>query len=75
MRNAGHASVNTTVMICFSESELQFALGLLTQLKSDDLITENRRCAAILELVSVLARVRDVTKNKSSVSQGEGTEQ
>ena len=67
MRN-GNAS-GRQVLVGLDVEELQFCLGLLTQLKADDLLTEDARVSAIRHLTDVLARVRDVTKSQSSVSQ------
>lgn len=71
MRNADQKCVNGHLQICISEGELQFYLGLLTQLKADNLITEDARQEAIWALTRVLARVRDVTKSQSPSTQGE----
>lgn len=75
MRNADQTCVNGHLMICITEGELQDAIGLLTQLNGRDLVSETKRLAAIDQLSMVLARVRDVTKNQSPVSQGEFTSQ
>lgn len=69
MRN-GNAS-RSQLAVVFDVEELQFYLGLLTCLKSDDLITEDARVGAIRHLTDVLARVRDVTKSQSPVSQSD----
>lgn len=69
MRNADQRCVNGHMLICIDEPELQFYLGLLTRLKADDLVSEDDRVAAIRQLTHVLARVREVTKSQSSVSQ------
>ena len=71
MRNAGQQCVNGHLLICITEDELQFYLGLLTQLKSDDLITEDRRVSAILALTRMLAHVREVTRSQSPSTPGE----
>lgn len=70
MRNADQTCVNGHMLICLDEPELQFALGLLTRLKADDLVTEEDRMHAIQVLLEHLARVREVTSKQSSVSQG-----
>lgn len=70
MRNADQTCVNGHLLICLSEPELQFALGLLTRLKADDLVTEEDRLQAISRLLDTLALARDVTSKQSSVSQG-----
>lgn len=73
MRNAGQDCVNGGLLVCISEAELQFSLGLLTRLKADDLVTEEDRLRAIQVLIETLAIARDVTKSQSPVSQGEET--
>lgn len=69
MRNRNASA--STLIIGLDVEELQFYLGLLTQLKADDLITEDARVSAIRHLTDVLARVRDVTKSQSPVSQSD----
>lgn len=69
MRNSNTSARQLIVGV--DTEELQFYLGLLTCLKADDLITEDARVSAIRHLTDVLARVRDVTKSQSPVSQGD----
>lgn len=73
MRKADHSPVKGDVSLCISEPELRFYLGLLTNLKADDVISESDRVTALKRLTRHLARVREVTGKQSSVSQGEDT--
>lgn len=57
-----------------SEDELRFYLGLLTQLKADDLITEDERVSAIKSLTRALALARSAQRG-AWVSQGKETSQ
>lgn len=55
-----------------SEEELRFCLGLLTQLKADDLLMEDARASAIRQLTAALALARSAQRG-AWVSQGETT--
>lgn len=65
---------STRFAFLVDEEELRFCLGLLTQLKADDLIIEDQRRRAIVTLTEQLNLARSAQRG-AWVSQGEGTKQ